>query len=116
MQQGISKVDASKILRTVPFEQGFHFNTKNGVYTGITATSLTDFYMKLGTVDVNSVLFHYPRGDFQKWIQEVLGDKEFADQLCFVESNIAGENLRKDLSKMIEKRITELKTQIPFLS
>ncbi len=116
MQQGISKTNALKILRTVPFEQGFHFNAEKGVYTGITATSLTDFYMKLGTVDVNSVLFHYPRGDFQKWIQEILGDKEFSDKLCFIESNLSGENLRKELSKMVEKRITELKTQMPFLS
>ena len=75
--QGISKGDASKILMSVSFEKGFHFNDDKGTYTGITAMSLVDFASKLETIDENSILFHYPRrGDFQKWIQNVLGDEE----------------------------------------
>jgi hypothetical protein len=35
-------------------------------YTGITASSLADFSSTLETIDENSILFHYPRGDFQK--------------------------------------------------
>ena len=70
MQKGISKEDASKILKSVSSERGFHFTTEKGVYTGITAISLSDFVSKLETVDENSILFHYPRGDFQKWVQD----------------------------------------------
>jgi hypothetical protein len=116
MQQGTSKVDASKILESVSFEKGFHFNTKNGVYIGMTATSLSDFAVKIETIDENSILFHYPRGDFQKWIQDTLGDEELANRMCFIQRGISGEKLRSELSKMVQKRITELKTQLPFLA
>jgi hypothetical protein len=114
MQQSISKIDASKVLRTVSFDEGFHFTSEKGVYTGITAISLSDFAMKLETIDENSVLFHYPRGDFQKWIQNILGDKELADRMCFIQPNISGEKLRSQILKIVQKRITELKTQLPF--
>src|SRR5450759_4316198 len=93
MSQSISKVDAQKILRTVSFEKGFHFTSEKGVYTGITAISLSDFAAKLETIDENSVLFHYPRGDFQKWIQETLGDEELANRMCFTQPNIAPETV-----------------------
>ena len=96
---------SSKILGTVPFEHGFHFTTENGVYTGTTATSLADFAKKLETVDANSILFHYPRGDFQKWIEDTLGDKELANQMCFIKTGISGEELRKQLIKLVQKRI-----------
>jgi hypothetical protein len=115
MQQEISKLDASKILKPVSFDIGFHFTTEKGVYTGITATSLPDFAAKLETIDENSILFHYPRGDFQKWIQGTLGDKELANRMCFIQPNISGEKLRSQLVRIVQKRITELKTQLPFL-
>jgi len=115
MQKSTSKVDASKILAAVSSEKGFHFNTEKGVYIGITATSLPDFASKLETIDENSILFHYPRGDFQRWAQDVLGDEELANRMCFIQRDISGENLRNQLLKIVQKRITELKTQLPFL-
>ena len=116
MQQGISKVDASKILQPVSSEKGFHFNTEKGVYIGITATGLSDFAAKLETIDENSILFHYSRGDFQKWIQDTLGDEELANRMCFIQRDISGEKLRNQLVKIVQKRMTELKTQLPFLA
>ena len=116
MQHDISKIEASKILAPVSSERGFHFNTEKGVYIGVTATSITDFASKLETIDEKSILFHYPRGDFQKWIQEVLSDKELANRMCFIQRDISGENLRSQLLKIVQKRITELKTQLPFLA
>lgn len=115
MQKGASKVDASKILMAVSFDHGFHFTNEKGVYTGITATSLSDFAAKLETVDGNSIMFHYPRGDFQKWIQDTLGDKELANRMCFIQQNITVEKLRNQLVKIVQKRLTELKTQLPTL-
>jgi hypothetical protein len=116
MRQGISKVDASRILETISFEKGFHFNTEKGVYIGITVTSLSDFVAKLKTIDENSILFHYARGDFQKWIQDTLGDKELANRMCFIQRDISGEKLTSQLLKIVQKRIAELKTQLPFLA
>jgi hypothetical protein len=97
------------ILRIVPFEYGFHFTTDKGVYSGLTANSLEDFAEKLRDVDVDSVTFHYYRGDFQRWIDNTLGDTDFANKLCFIDPKISGEQLRKELLKMLDRRIHELK-------
>ncbi len=103
------KPNLERILRNVPFDTGFHFTTEKGVYTGITAVSLPDFALKLETIDANSILFHYPRGDFQKWIQNTLGDEELANRMCFIQTNLSGEKLRNQLLKIVQKRISELK-------
>ncbi len=68
----------SEILRTVPYEKGFHFYTGLGYFTGKTATTLDAFEKKLQVVAADSVNFHFQRGDFQKWIEDTLGDKELA--------------------------------------
>jgi hypothetical protein len=110
----VSKIDPSKILRTVSFEEGFHFSTKT-VYAGITAISLLDFLGKLKTVNLDSLFFHYQRGDFQKWITHTLGDTDLADRIeltnrtIFNQQTIFLEELRYFLRKIIEKRIAEFK-------
>ena len=58
---------------------------------------LSDFSAKLETFDENSILFHYPRGDFQKWIQDALGDEELANRMCFIQRDISGEAQKPNL-------------------
>jgi hypothetical protein len=106
----VKEKDPTFILRMVPAEEGFHFMTEHGVYAGITANSLEDFTAKLRTIDVESVVYHYYRGDFQRWIDETLGDSDFADQLCFIPTNIASETLREELLQRLDKRLTDLKS------
>lgn len=36
--------------------------------------------------------------------------------MCFIQRDISGKQLRNQLQKIIQKRITELKTQLPFLA
>ncbi len=110
MTQVVSKSEKAKILRTQPFNQGFHFAEK-GNYTAVTATSLSDFASKLETVSINSVVFHYPRGDFQRWIQDTLGDEELANRMCNVKSDISPEKLREELLSVVQKRIKELEKE-----
>jgi alpha-amylase len=121
----LSKINASKkpisaaaqpakLLRSVPYESGFHFYTGIGNYTGVTATSLFEFVEKLQIVPVESVVFHFQRGDFQKWIKNTLGDEETAakiEQLKKWSSWSSEETLRKDILKAVEKRLSELKSQ-----
>ncbi len=76
----------------------------------MTANSVEDFADKLDGVDAISIEFHYPRGDFQAWIRDVLGDVELAEKLCFIERNLPGETLRKEILRIVQKRIAELKT------
>jgi hypothetical protein len=114
----MSKIDSkkpisSKILSAVVEDRGFHFCTAEGIYTKVTATSLSDFNEKLDGIDDSSILFHYPRGDFQAWIRDVLGDNELADRMCFIAPNLPGEKLRKELQRIVQNRIKEL-TAIPL--
>ena len=113
MSKTLSKSDASKILSNVHQENVFRFCTAEGVYTKISAFSLEDFAHKLADIDEKSILFHYPKGDFQAWIRDSLGDRELADKMCFIKRGISGEELRKELLNMVQTRIGELKAQKP---
>jgi hypothetical protein len=107
-ERSYSEAKASRILQTVSFDNGFHFFTENGVYTKVTAVSLADFAEKLQKIEINSVLFHFSRGDFQSWIKNTLEDEELAHRISKIKSNIVAENLRKQLLKLVYKRIIEL--------
>ena len=109
MNKIITKQGGSEILSAVPPETAFYFCTAEGVYTKISANSLEDFADKLAGIDESSVLFHYPRGDFQAWIRDTLNDSELADKMCFIQQGISGETLRQELLKMVKTRISELK-------
>ena len=109
MSKILSKSEGSKILSNVPQENVFHFCTAEGVYTKISAFSLEDFADKLAGIDETAILFHYPRGDFQAWIRDNLGDRELADKMCFIKRGISGEALRQELLNMVQTRISELK-------
>ncbi len=109
-QENIEEKDSTTILRTVPYENGFHFNIQTGTYTGTTALSLEDFSDKLKTIDSDSVAYHYYRGDIQRWIDDTLGDRDFANSLCFIKRGMSGEQLRQELVKLLDKRITDLKS------
>ena len=104
---------SSRILSNVDEDRGFRFCTREGVYTKVNATSLLDFANKLDGIDSSALLFHYPRGDFQAWIKDVLGDSELADRLCFITPNLPGEALRKELERIVKQRLKEL-TPIPL--
>ena len=109
MSKALTNQDASNILSNVPKEKAFFFCTTEGVYTKVSAISLQDFAAKLDGIEVSSILFHYPRGDFQAWIRDTLKDAVLAGRLCFIEREISGEQLRQELLKMLQTRISELK-------
>jgi hypothetical protein len=113
MSKTLARIDSKKILAVVSEDRGFHFCFADQVYTMVTASSLSDFVAKLDGIDDRSVLFHYPRGDFQSWIREVIGDNELANRMCFIAPNLPGDKLRKELQTMVQQRIKEL-TAIPL--
>jgi hypothetical protein len=97
-------------LRTVPLEYGFRF-TIGDVYQGVTATSLEDFVTKLEQVSLDSVCAHFFRGDFYRWISEAIGDKFLAAQLSYIIADQTGEELRKELLQLLDRRVQDLKSQ-----
>jgi hypothetical protein len=112
----LNKALVSKILRSVPEEEGFRFYLAIGEPTGETAVSLADFINKIRTVDVRSVNFHFPRKDFEKWIRGVIGDAELALRIGRIRLGIQGEALRNEILRVVKVRLNELKPPLPATS
>lgn len=103
----------SKILRTLPREKAFYFFTSIGNYTGETATSLKEFTDKINELNVKSLEFHFYRGDFEKWIAEVLEDKDLAEYVRKLrEQGLTGDELRIQLYTAVSKRYNNLTSQL----
>jgi hypothetical protein len=115
----LNKELVSKILRSVPEQEGFHFYLAIGEPTGKTAVSLADFVEKIEVVDVRSVNFHYTRKDFEKWIRVVFGDAELAlrlGRIGRIRLGIQGEALRNEIIRTVKMRLNELKPPLPAAS
>jgi hypothetical protein len=100
-------------LNVVPHDQGFHFYTKLGDYCGVTAHSLEEFVNALQYVCSDAILFHFERGDFQKWIREVLGDEELAlriDDIMTCDRHLSADCCRKEIVDKVKIRISQLQT------
>jgi hypothetical protein len=105
-------MNAEKILRTVPREKAFYFFTSIGNYTGISASSIGEFMEKINEVNIKSLEFHFHRGDFEKWMAEVLEDKELAEEIRKLQKfNLSGDILRNRLYEIVSKRVRYLTSQ-----
>jgi len=105
MKEGVD----SRILRTLPREKAFYFFTSIGNYTGESAASIREFMEKINQVNVKSLEFHFYRGDFEKWIADVLEDRELAENLNKLQkNNLSGDELRSHLYAVVSKRYYQL--------
>lgn len=96
----------SKNVKVVPREKAFYFFTSIGNYTGASASSLKEFMEKINGVNVRSLEFHLYRGDFEKWISEVLQEGELAGDVRRLQRlNLMGEPLRNQLFLTISRRL-----------
>ncbi|MCK5562738.1 alpha-amylase, partial [Candidatus Bathyarchaeota archaeon] len=101
---------AKRILRQIPVGKGFTFFYKLGQPTDWTVHSLDDFYSALKDVAFKSIRFHLKRGDFERWLRQVVGDDKLADELVDVsKKKIKGRKLRKSVLDLVKARIKELK-------
>lgn len=104
-----TKNQASQILNPIPHERAFHFYTKVGHYTGVSANSLQDFCDKIQKVNTQTIEFHMPRKDFDNWIHN-LGDDELARKIAIIrEQGLSGEELRRKITETTRNRCEELK-------
>jgi hypothetical protein len=100
---------SSKILRTVPREKAFYFFTSIGNYTGMSASSLKEFMEKINEVNLKSLEFHFYRGDFEKWMNEVLEDTELASEMRRLQKfGFTGANLRNQIYSIVSRRLKRL--------
>jgi len=101
---------ARRILRPIPIERGFTFFHEFARPTQLTVKSLDEFLSALKIVDVKSIEFHTERGDFERWIRQVVGDDTLADTLsALANENLKGEKLRTKTHGAVERRTNELK-------
>jgi hypothetical protein len=104
--------NSSKMLRAVPREKAFYFFTSLGNYTGASASSLKEFMERIDDVNVKSLEFHLYRGDFEKWISEVLQDAELAADIKRLQRfNLTGDALRSQLGMTVSRRFKRLTGQ-----
>jgi len=102
-----------KALKTVPREKAFYFFTSIGNYTGESASSLKEFMEKINEVNVKSLEFHLYRGDFERWINDVLEDAFLAEEIGKLKrANLTGENLRNQLYVTVAKELKRLTDSI----
>lgn len=73
----------------------FHFYEAIDRPLFIKAIDLEDFWKKLKIAPISSIEFHFKRGDFTLWIQEICKDEKLAEKIRTIQSD--GEDLRKDL-------------------
>ncbi len=108
-----SNTKATRLLRTVSYEEGFHFYIAVENFTKETATSLDAFEKKLHIVPGYSINFHLQRGDFQKWMKNVLGDEELVKRVNLINLTLPVEEMRKELLSIVQTRLTELRQDLP---
>jgi hypothetical protein len=102
---------AQRILRSFPVERAFTFSYEFARPTQFAADSLEEFASALRVVDLKSVEFHNERGDFERWIRQVVGDDILANRLKKIaDEKLHGEALREKTINTIEQRMRELKT------
>jgi hypothetical protein len=79
-------------------------------FTGIKVWSLTGLVNAIQKVDAKLIEFHNQKGDFEKWAEFSLRDKELAKRFEQVRlSKDRSEKLRRDLYEVAITRYTELK-------
>ena len=101
-KQLYAKPTSIKPLTTVSFENGFHFYTAIGNYTGITATNLREFTTKLELVPMESIAFHFQRKDFENWIRYTIKDAALAERISRTNGEQPTADLRKEILRTVE--------------
>lgn len=103
------KVDSNAIrtLRTLGNEQAFHFYEAMDKPTGQDASSLYEFLEKIGSVKLESLVFHHERNDFKNWIANTLEDPELAKKIETIPINHK-EQLRTKIRTTVKAHLKEL--------
>lgn len=103
-----------KYLRAaLPEPKWFYFREGDGRYVGKAAASLWEFREALAQVPLASLRYHLERGDFERWLREVLHDEQLANRIHALEQgNLEGEGLRQALLEVVVSRYEELEALV----
>jgi hypothetical protein len=98
-----------KYLRApLPAQRRFYFTGPQGG-TVASAANLWEFREQISQVPVATLRQHLERGDFARWLGDVLHDEELAHRVAGVEARqLEGEALRNALVEVVAERYDEL--------
>jgi hydroxymethylpyrimidine pyrophosphatase-like HAD family hydrolase len=89
----------------LPATKRFYYCDTGGRFTGRVAASLAEFRQTLNDAPASSIDYHLYRGDFERWLREVLHDEDLARQLRrLAHRELHGEELRDELSAVVDDR------------
>jgi hypothetical protein len=108
----MNHIIAKRILRNVSQNEAFYFFTGIREYTGVYANSLDNFYNKIKLLELKSVLFHFDRLDFEKWIKGTIGDTILADKIGKIKNSVNREDYRTEIHRIVGRRLSQLKKQL----
>jgi hydroxymethylpyrimidine pyrophosphatase-like HAD family hydrolase len=100
-----------KYLRApLPESKRFHFHEADGY----TAANLWEFRQALSELPLDTLAYHLERGDFERWLREVLHDHELARWMRKIAHRKVGRNerLRQALVETVSKRYAELESLV----
>lgn len=83
----------------------FHFYVNIGDYTGVSAASYKEFLVCIKRVEAKSLAFHVERGDFERWVLDVLKDEKLAKEILKIrKQKLRGQVLRNRLHRVVSQR------------
>ena len=87
----------------------FYFCIDINDYTGISAASYEDFLAGIKKVNAKSLYFHSERGDFRRWVLDILKDKTLAREMTKLKNRrLRGQALRNSLYFIVFNRYKRL--------
>jgi len=90
----------------LPSEKAFHFHMADGSYTGFSAHGLRQLLDIIDYVPLESLTYHVRRGDLQKWLIDIYGLNDVAEEIDSVlESEPSPELLREEIKRVIRQRL-----------
>jgi hypothetical protein len=95
------RTQRAKVVKAPPGRE-FHFYLDVGVPANKSASTLKEFKECLKAVDSKSIAFHLNRGDFEKWVSEMLKDEALAATIKGIrEQNLPPEESKRELVRAI---------------
>ncbi|MBS4730703.1 HAD hydrolase family protein [Mycobacterium sp. SM1] len=94
---------------SLPDERRFYFHPVDGQYVAPAAT-MHDFGTAIRHLDPQALRFHLERGDFSRWLESTIADKDFAAHVAAWEDELLAhqaaelERIRHRLAQAVEER------------
>src|SRR5208283_781029 len=93
----------------LPSERRFYFHSTDGQYIHPAAT-MSEFHAAVSHLDQRALQYHLGRGDFSRWLDGTIADRDFAKQVAAWEDEVLArhaadlERIRHQLVRALEER------------